>query len=49
MVDPRKKAAGYSDDRHNKSSRASLFNDMNSPVGADLLRDRELMKKLENV
>ncbi|QJC22607.1 ParA family protein [Arcanobacterium buesumense] len=49
MVDPRKKALGYSDDRCNHASRVSLFDNMNSPVGADLLRDRELMKKLESV
>ncbi|WP_216378508.1 ParA family protein [Arcanobacterium phocae] len=49
MVDPRKKAVGYSDSDHNQASRASLFNDMDSPVGADLLRDKELMKKLEQV
>ncbi|QRV03081.1 ParA family protein [Arcanobacterium phocisimile] len=47
MVDPRKRAARYSEDSDTFPDATSLFNDINSPVGADLLRDRELMRKLE--
>lgn len=49
MVDPRKRVSRNQDNSKDVPSAAALFTDMSSPVGADLLRDRELMHKLERV
>lgn len=48
MADPRKMAAGYSSEKP-APAKIRQFDDRLSPVAAELVRDREMLKKLEGV
>ena len=48
MADPRKMAAGYSSEER-RSTKRTRIDDSMSPVAAELVRDHEMLKKLEGV